>query len=99
MPFQNWRNALFQFRFSTRFLASWPIFALNSVSLHNSRSARAKSPTSNALVTNPSIPSVTSSQGPPRLDTTQGNPAAFASRTTFPNVSVVLGKTKMSLEA
>ena len=29
----------------------------------------------------------------------QGSPAAFASRTTFPKVSVVLGKTKMSLDA
>ena len=65
----------------------------------SARSARVKSSTSCDLVIRPFALFATNSFGPPESETTTGNPDACASRITLPNVSVVLGKTKISAEA
>ncbi len=59
----------------------------------------ASSSTSIARVTNPSSPLETKSRGPPTSLTITGSALAWASKITFPNVSVVLGKAKKSADA
>jgi hypothetical protein len=49
--------------------------------------------------TTPVTPSIINSCGPPWSETITGRPEAWASSTTLPKVSVVLGKTKTSDEA
>jgi len=71
----------------------------NAASVASERIVRVKSSMSRDRAIKPFVLSSTNSLGPPESETITGTPQACASKMTLPNVSVVLGNTKISADA